>query len=102
MQCFGAPAAMFTFIEKGMELSQWADLGCFIQTVMLLLREAGVDSCAQISWCNFAKTVGGIVEAPEDWILYCGMSIGYADPGAPVNNIAADRAPLDDFARFLT
>ena len=102
MQCFGAPAAMFTFIEKGMGLSQWADLGCFIQTVMLLLREAGLDSCAQISWCNFAKTVGDVVEVPGDWILYCGMSIGYADPDAPVNSIAADRASLDDFAKFLT
>ncbi len=102
MQCFGAPVAMFTFIENGMGPSQWADLGCFIQTVMLLAREAGLDSCAQISWCNFANTVAEVLEAPKDWTLYCGLSIGYADPDAPVNAIVADRAPLDEFAKFLT
>ncbi len=100
MQCFGAPVAMFTFIEKGMEPSQWADLGCFIQSVMLLLREAGLDSCAQISWCNFAKTICELLEVPDNWTLYCGMSIGHADPDAPVNSVIADRAPLDEFATF--
>jgi len=102
MQCFGAPAAMFTFIEKGMGPSQWADLGCFLQTVMLLLREEKLDSCAQISWCNFGKTVCEVTEVPDDWMLYCGLSIGYADPDAPVNTVVADRAPLEDFAKFLT
>jgi nitroreductase len=102
MQCFGAPAAMFTFIENGMGPSQWADLGCFLQTVMLLLQEAGIDSCAQISWCNFARTVCEVTEVPDDWTLYCGLSIGYADPDAPVNTVVADRVPIDDFAKFLT
>ncbi len=102
MQCFGAPAAMFTFIEEGMGPSQWADLGIFLQTVMLLLREAGIDSCAQISWCRFAKTIGELLEVPKDWTLYCGLSIGYRDPDAPVNAIVADRAPLEDFAKFLS
>ncbi len=102
MQCFGAPAAMFTFIETGMGPSQWADLGIFLQTVMLLLREAGLDSCAQISWGNFAKTVRAVLEVPGDWMLYCGLSIGYGDTQAPVNAIVADRAPLDEFAKFLS
>lgn len=101
MQCFGAPAAMFTFIEGGMGPSQWADLGIFLQTVMLLLREAGIDSCAQISWCRFAKTISEVLEVPESWTLYCGLSIGYADRDAAVNAIVADRAPLDAFATFL-
>ena len=101
MQCFGAPAAMFTFIEKHMGPSQWADLGIFLQTVMLLLTEAGIDSCAQISWCNFHKTIGEVLEVPADWTLYCGLSIGHADPDAPVNAVVADRVKLDDFAKFL-
>lgn len=102
MQFFGAPAGMFTFIEQCMGPSQWADLGIFLQTVMLLLREAGIDSCAQISWCNFGKTVCDVLDVPADWTLYCGLSIGYADPDAPVNAVVADRAALDDFAKFLT
>lgn len=101
MQFFGAPAGLFCFIEREMGPSQWADLGCFIQSVMLLAREAGLDTCAQISWCRYGKTLAEFFEVPESFMLYCGMSIGYADPDAPINGIVADRAPLEEFAAFL-
>jgi nitroreductase len=38
---FGAPAALFCFIDRSMGPPQWSDLGMYLQTVMLLLREAG-------------------------------------------------------------
>ena len=100
MQFFGAPVGLFCFIESGMGNSQWADLGCYVQTLMLLLREAGIDSCAQISWCMYARTVGEFLGVPEGWTLYCGMSIGYADPQAPINAVVADRAPAEEYVRF--
>src|SRR5262249_53196356 len=34
---FGAPAALFCYIDRGMGLPQWADVGMYLQTVMLLL-----------------------------------------------------------------
>jgi nitroreductase len=101
LQFFGAPVGMFCFIEQDMGNSQWADLGCYVQTVMLLLREAGLDSCAQISWCGYATTVSEFFGVPANWTLYCGMSIGYADPDAPINTVVADRAPLDEFVKFV-
>jgi hypothetical protein len=33
--CFGAPAALFCYIDRDMGLPQWADLGMYLQTVML-------------------------------------------------------------------
>jgi hypothetical protein len=33
-------------------------------------------------------------------MLFAGMAIGYADRDMPVNRLAADRAPLEEFARF--
>jgi nitroreductase len=101
MQFFGAPVGMFCFIEDTMGNSQWADLGSYLQTFMLLLREAGLDSCAQISWCNYSKTVREYFAVPDSWILYCGMSIGYADPDAPINGVVADRAPLAETLKFV-
>lgn len=92
-QCFGAPAAMFLYIDEHAGPSQWADLGIYLQSVMLLLTEAGIDSCAQISWNVFNKTVRKVLEAPDNLTLYCGLSIGYADADAPVNAVQADRAP---------
>ena len=93
LQAFGAPAAMFCFVEQGMGPSQWADLGCYIQSLMLLLTEAGIDSCAQISWCIYNETIRGFFKVPDGWVLYCGISIGYRDPrGAGQCNRAGPRA----------
>ena len=49
-ECFGAPAALFCFIDRGMGRPQWADLGMYLQTVMLLLRAEGLHSCPQMAW----------------------------------------------------
>ncbi len=38
---FGAPAAIFCFIDRIMGPPQWSDLGMFLQTFMLLAQEAG-------------------------------------------------------------
>ena len=42
---FGAPAALFCFVDRGMGKPQWSDLGMFLQTFMLLAQEAGLDTC---------------------------------------------------------
>ena len=36
--CFGAPAALFCYIDRDLGRPQWADVGMYLQTVMLLLR----------------------------------------------------------------
>ena len=30
-------------------------------------------------------------------MVFCGMAIGYADEGHPVNTLVSDRAPLAEF-----
>ena len=35
---FDAPVTLFCYIDRNMGLPQWADLGMYLQTVMLLLR----------------------------------------------------------------
>jgi nitroreductase len=99
---FGAPLALFCFIDREMGLPQWSDLGMYLQTVMLLLREAGLDSCAQECWSHYHRTVREFLKPPDDLMLFCGMAIGYKDPDALVNRMEADRAPLEEFCQFLT
>jgi len=98
---FGAPLALFCFIDRQMGPPQWSDLGMFLATVMLLLRESGLDSCAQECWSHYHRTVRQFVNPPEEWMLFCGMAIGYEDRDAIVNRMAADRAPLRQFCRFI-
>ena len=98
---FGAPVALFCFIDREMGAPQWSDLGMFLATVMLLLRESGLDSCAQECWSRYHRTVRDFLNPPEEWMLFSGMAIGYEDPDAVVNRMVADRAPLHEFCRFI-
>ncbi|MCU0965767.1 MAG: nitroreductase family protein, partial [Burkholderiaceae bacterium] len=79
---------------------QWSDLGMFLQSVMLLLREEGLDSCPQECWSVYPKTVGSFIGIPSERMLFCGMSIGHANPSHPVNRFQSERAPLAQYARF--
>jgi nitroreductase len=97
---FGAPMGLFCSIDRRMGPPQWSDLGMFLQSVMLLLREEGLDSCAQESWSHYPRTVGEFIGLPPDRMLFCGMAIGHRNPAHPVNDLESQRAPLDAFARF--
>lgn len=99
-QFFGAPAALFCYVDRRMGRPQWSDLGMYLQTLMLLLRAHGLDSCAQECWSVYQKTVGEFLQPPAELMLFCGMAIGYADPDAPVNRLRTRRLPLDQFATF--
>lgn len=98
---FGAPAALFCFIDRQMGPPQWSDLGMFLQTFMLLAVERGLATCAQEYWSVRHGAIASFVDAPENEMLFCGMSIGYADPAAPVNSLRSERMPLDQWARFV-
>ena len=97
--CFGAPAALFCYIDRHLGRPQWSDLGMFLQTVMLLLRAEGLSSCPQMAWSQVCKTVAEIVSPPDELMLFCGMSIGYED--TTVDYTRTGRAPLDETVRFI-
>jgi nitroreductase len=97
--CFGAPAALFCYIDRDMGPAQWADAGMYLQTVMLLLRAEGLHSCPQMAWAKVHETVGAVLSPPDDQILFCGMSIGYEDDTVPY--IRTGRAPLSETVTFV-
>lgn len=99
-QFFDAPVAMFFSIDRTMQEGQWSDLGMFIQSIMLLAREHGLDTCAQEAWAIWYKTVGEFVGIPDEQMLFCGLGIGYRDEDEPINTLRTERAPLEEFVSF--
>ena len=99
---FGAPVGLLVHTPAFMGKPQWADLGMWLQTLMLLLVEQGLGSCAQEAWSVYPATVKRVGEIPDDHIFFCGLAIGYPDHDAPLNHFANPRAPLDDTVRFLS
>lgn len=97
-ELFGAPLGLFFCIDRGLGLAQWAHLGMYVQTVMLLAQERGLATCAQESWSGMHKTTTSFLGVPDHLTLYCGMSMGYADASEPINELVTDRAELWEFA----
>ena len=98
---FGAPSAFFCFVDRQMGRPQWSDLGMFLQTFMLLAREAGLDTCPQEAWAMKQESVTAFVEAPDELMLFCGMAIGHQDESEKVNELRTSRRPIEDWTVFL-
>lgn len=99
-QFFGAPVGLFFTLDRRMGPPQWADTGMFMQNIMLLAIERGLDTCAQECWSVFPQTVGRFLNLDPQHILFCGMALGYRDKDAPINTTRTSRAPLDAFVTF--
>jgi nitroreductase len=95
---FGAPIAMFFSIDRRMGEDQWADMGMFMQNIMLLAREHGLHTCPQEAWAVWYRTIGEFLSLPAQHMLFCGMALGYRDENAPINALRTDRASLEEFA----
>ena len=98
---FGAPAAIFCFVDKQMGPPQWSDLGMFLQTFMLLAQEAGLDTCAQEAWSIKQESVSDFFNVDNETMVFCGMAIGYKDPEATINKLRSERRPIDEWATFV-
>ena len=88
---FGAPVGLFFCLDRKLGPPQWADLGMFMQNVMLLAVERGLDTCAQEYWARYPKTVAQVVGLPDDHLVFSGMALGYRDPDHPINTLRARR-----------
>ena len=89
-QFFGAPVGLFFTIDRDMEQGSWLDYGMFLQSFMLAAREVGLESCAQAAFCSYYDSVMPILGAPDEQMLVCGMSLGYAD-----HHLFGNDHPLD-------
>ena len=97
---FGAPHVAFYSLPLTMGLANGVDLGLLIQTVMLQLAAHGIASSPQGSLAAHPGPIHEIAQIPEDHGVVCGMSFGYADPEAPINQHRTDREPLEEVVSF--
>eukprot|EP00483_Globobulimina_turgida_P008111 UN08127 len=98
---FNAPIGLiFTMDNAPKDLIQFCYLGMYMQNVMLLLQQKGIDTCAQEAWATFSKTVKELLNIDKKELLFCGMCIGYKNPTAKVNTLRAEREKLENFAKF--
>ena len=100
-QFFGAPAAYFVTVDRRMGPPQWADLGMYLQNLMLLAVEHGLATCPQECWAVFPTTVEGFLGTPPERMLFCGVAIGYEDENDPANLTRSARAPEEEWLNVM-
>jgi nitroreductase len=98
---FGAPAGLVFTIDRQLEKGSWLDYGMFLQTLMLAARARGLHTCAEASIASYPDVVRRELGLGREWVVVCGMAMGYADDGAVVNTFQPARIALEDYAVFL-
>ena len=98
---FGAPVGLIFSIDRGLEKGSWLDYGMFLQTIMLAARARGLHTCAEAAIASYPDIVRRELAISNDWIVICGMAMGYADPAAVINTFQPPRIEVDEYAVFL-
>jgi nitroreductase len=97
---FDAPVGLMFTIGRVLQQGSWLDYGMFIQTVMVAARARGLDTCPQAAWTPYHRIIARHLALPDDEMLVCGMSLGFADPTAPENSLVTEREPVAGFTTF--
>jgi len=99
---FDAPVGLIFTIDRIMEQGSWLDYGMFLQSIMVAARARGLDTCPQAAFAQFHAIIKQHLLLTEEEMVVCGMSLGYADPGATANQLTTEREPVSGFVRFLS
>jgi len=66
------------------------------------LWEPGLHTAPQGWWRNWTSVCHELLDIPDEEEVMVGIAIGYGNADAPVNELYADRAGLDEVAKFYT
>ncbi|OUL98474.1 nitroreductase [Variovorax sp. JS1663] len=97
---FDAPVGLIFTIDRSLTRHSWADFGMFVQTLMIAARARGLDTCPQVSFVRHEPVIAQLLQLPPGRTVVCGMSLGYADPDAAVNELGMPRAAVGEFTVF--
>jgi len=98
---FGAPIGLLFFLDRGLEVGSWIDIGMFIQNVMLGARDFGLETCPQASLAEYPDIVREQLDVADNMFVVCGMSLGYPDTEHAINQYRTEREEVADFTRWM-
>ncbi len=98
---FDAPVGMIFTIDRIMEQGSWLDYGMFLENIMIAARARGLDTCPQAAFMQFHRVIRDELALPDNEMVVCGMSLGYADMSRIENTLVTEREPVAGFTRFM-
>ena len=97
---FGAPHVAFVFMPEFCGLREACDVGMYTQTLMLSMTAHGLASCPQTALGFDAEVVRGTLGIDSSQKLIFGISFGYPEVDATVNNATTNRCALAEAVTF--
>ena len=98
---FDAPVGFIFTINSALTKHSWLDFGLFLQNLMLAAEARGLATCPQVSFVRYQSIIAAHLGLAPEEAVTCGMSLGYADKPAAVNQLDMPREPLEVFTRWL-
>lgn len=98
---FDAPAAIIVSKEKDLPKLMTMDIGSVCQTICLAALNYGLGTCIQDQGVMFPEIIRKFTGIPDNKEIEICISIGYADPDFPANNVVTDREPIDNITTWL-
>jgi nitroreductase len=97
---YGAPCAIFLFMDGS--LQEWSiyDMGIFSQNLILAAHAFGLGTCLQASVTNYAQEIKKFLGVAESKKLIICISIGYPDNEAKLNTYRAIKQKPEEFTRW--
>jgi nitroreductase len=98
---FDAPVGLIFTTNTVMEQGSYLDYGMFLQSIMIAAKARGLDTCPKAALNPFHQIIKSQLSIGETETMVCAMSIGYANHDAPENQLRTERAPLEEWVKFL-
>jgi len=98
---FGAPHLALITTDEALGTYGVLDCGAYVSSFLLAARACGVDSIAQAAIAHHSPLVRAHFGLPDDQVVVCGISFGYADHAHPANSFRTGRAALDDVVTWV-
>ena len=97
---YGAPCAIFLFMDGSLTAWSIYDMGLFSQNLILAAHSFGVESCLQASVTRYAREIKNFLGLPESKKLVICISLGYPDTEATLNTYRAIKQKPEEFTRW--
>lgn len=92
---FRAPLGGIVCMHRDMHHVDSLGVGMFLQTFLLALTARGLGTCVQVSIAGYPEIVREQLDIPEEYVILCGLAIGYPDPTFPANSLHIGRNPIE-------
>ena len=99
---FGAPHVAIITTDRDLGVYGAIDCGGYVANLVNAAHNAGLATVPQAALAFYATELKEFLGIPDDRMVVCGVSIGFADPDHPANSFRTERASVGDAATFVS